>query len=290
MPCYRPLRCWTDEYGRISFRAGPPDSRLELPCGKCIGCKSMRASMWTVRCVHESQMHEANSFVTLTYDEEHLPEDWSVSLRDWQLFRKRLREAIGPFRFFMAAEYGGRFLRPHYHALIFGHDFVSDRRVVEKKGGRTLWTSPLVEEKWRNGYVSIGDVDVASVAYVTKYCVKKQRAPHKSVERVDSETGEVWSVAPEFVCMSRRPGLGAKWFEKFRTDVYPEDEVVLSGRRMRPPRFYDLKLPAVELEAIKAKRREHAAARAEGVAPEEQARRLAVGERVAESRLGLLGR
>lgn len=235
-------------------------------------------------------MHEASSFVTLTYDGEHLPEDWSLKLRDWQLFRKRLREAVGPFRFFMAAEYGGRFKRPHFHALIFGHDFSSDRRVVERKGDITLWTSPTLESVWRNGYVSIGAVDAGSVGYVTKYCVKKQRAKHLPVERVDSETGEVWQVAPEFVTMSRRPGLGSKWIERFHRDVYPSDEVVLSGRRLRPPRFYDERLPEDELASVKDARKVRAAARAAGETPEDRARQLEVSERVREARLGLLGR
>lgn len=235
-------------------------------------------------------MHEANSFVTLTYDEEHLPEDWSVKLRDWQLFRKRLREAVGPFRFFMAAEYGGQFHRPHYHALLFGHDFSSDRRQVERKGDYILWTSKTLEDVWQNGYVSIGAVDAGSVGYVTKYCVKKQRPKHCGVERVDSETGEVWEVEPEFVTMSRRPGLGAKWFERYHMDVYPSDEVVLTGRRLRPPRFYDLRLPADELATIKDARKARAAARSAGETPEDRARQLETSERVREARLGLLKR
>lgn len=229
-------------------------------------------------------MHSVSSFVTLTYSPEELPEDWSLKLRDWQLFRKRLREAIGPFRFFMAGEYGGQYLRPHYHALIFGEDFAGDRVLVENKV-RPLWTSKLLEDKWQKGFVSIGGVDAGSVGYVTKYCVKKQRTPQK-YERVDSETGEVWSVTPEFVTMSRRPGLGAKWFERYASDVYPSDEVVLSGRRCRPPRYYDLKLPPNELEELKAKRRDRAKARAADDTPE----RREVRERVAEARWGLLKR
>lgn len=240
--------------------------------------------MWALRCVHEAQMHERNCFVTLTYSEKCLPEDHSLDLRDWQLFRKRLREAVGPFRFFQAGEYGSKTYRPHYHAILFGLDFHEDRVLLQVKNGRKLWTSPLLEAKWGKGHVSLGEVTPESCAYVTKYCVKKQRSLHSRLERVDSETGEVWSVRPEFVSMSRRPGLGASWFAQFGGDVFPTDECVSNGRRYRPPRYYDGKLSAEALEAIKAKRRDRAKARAADGTPE----RLAVRERVAEARLRVL--
>lgn len=240
-------------------------------------------------------MHEANAFVTLTYSPECMPEDWSLKLRDWQLFRKKLREVIGPFRFFHAGEYGGVNQRPHYHAIIFGYDF-PDRVVLEQKGKNRLWTSPELERVWGMGHVSVGQVDHASCAYVTKYCVKKQSSMRFRVDRVDADTGECWQVEREYVTMSRRPGLGSGWFERYSGDVYPSDEVVLSGRRMRPPRFYDDRLAsepdfsgvpgAVVLESLKVARRARAIERKEESTPE----RLAVSERVAEARLGLLKR
>lgn len=231
-------------------------------------------------------MHERNSFVTLTYSDAKVPDDFGLRLRDWQLFRKRLRESIGPFRYFCAGEYGGKTLRPHFHALIFGEDFAGDRVLLQEKQGRRLYTSPELEARWGQGHVSVGSVDFGSIAYVTRYCVKKQRSVTARAERVDADTGECWSVRPEFVCMSRRPGLGSQWFDRYSGDVFPADEVVLSGRRYRPPRYYDLKLPLEAREAIKAKRTDHAKARAADDTPE----RLAVRERVAEARLGILKR
>lgn len=296
MPCYRPLRAWQEEESdQVVFKAPARGRELQLPCGKCIGCTSSRASMWALRCYHESLMHERNSFVTLTYDDEHIPPDHSLVLRHWQLFRKKLYEQIGPFRFFMGAEYGGRTLRPHYHFLLFGEDFSVDRTLLKRTEGRPLWTSPLLERTWGNGNVSLGLVTPETCAYVTKYCVKKQRSLHSRVERVDSETGEVWTVIPEFQTMSRRPGLGARWFERYATDVYPSDQVVMAGRTHRPPRFYDERLRSLPpdasgrglgpdmLEELKSKRRAAQALREEEGSP----RRLATRERVAEARLGL---
>lgn len=245
-----------------------------------------RARQWSVRCVHESQLHEENSFVTLTYSDEHIPEDWSVNVRDWQLFAKRLREAIGPFRFFMAAEYGGKTFRPHYHALIFGHAFLEDRVMLKAHPNR-LWTSPVLEKKWGKGHVSLGDVTPETCSYVTKYCVKKQMPRHKLVERVDADTGECWSVRPEFQLMSRRPGLGAGWIDKYPSDVFPADEVVLGGSKMFPPRYYFDRFQDECVKAnIKLKRKEAALERVADQTHE----RLAVRERVAVSRLTHLGR
>jgi hypothetical protein len=39
--------------------------------------------------------------------------------------------------------------------------------------------------------------------------------------------------------MSRRPGIASGWYAKFKTDVFPSDEVVHKGRAFKPPRFYE---------------------------------------------------
>lgn len=286
MACFRPLRAWKDAEDRVVLRAsrGSPDSRLELPCGKCIGCRMAWARMWAIRCCHESQLHAASCFVTLTFDQEHVPRTGSVSKRDWQLFAKRVRRKCGPFRFFACGEYGGLNRRPHYHALMFGMDFREDAIPLEKKD---LYTSPTLVERWENGNVSIGAVTPKSAAYVASYSVKKQREQMdpERLCRFDSKTGEYWYVEPEFVLMSRRPGLGRGWIEKFKSDVYPSDEVVLSGRRVSPPRYYDERLPAEELAELKLRRRDRAEARAADCTPE----RLRVREQCAELSLRARG-
>ena len=64
--------------------------------------------------------------------------------------------------------------------------------------------------------------------------------------RFNAITGEVISLQPEYITMSRRPGIGSSWFDKYRSDVYPSDEVILRGKRMRPPRFYDERYKALD--------------------------------------------
>lgn len=95
---------------------------------------------------------------------------------------------------------------------------------------------------------------------MARYICKKQTGPDAQEDHyytVDPTTGEVFYVTPPYVTMSRRPrGLGAEWFDKYKTDVFPHDSVVLQARHFRPPKYYDNMLKPEELETIKNKRRE----------------------------------
>ena len=232
---------------------------FHLPCGQCIGCRLQKAREWSIRCTHEAEMHDHNSFITLTYNEEHYPTDpfGSLDLDHWKKFRKRLRYHCGPFRFISVGEYGDALLRPHYHALIFGLDFQWDAEPVEGHSMKEFWTSPELEKIWGKGYVTVAPLNAATVGYVCKYAIKKQTGDHVSTERTDPETGECWEVAPEFVTHSRRPGIGSTWIQKWgKTDVFPGDDVVINGTKMRPPSYYDQFLDDQALEAVKKKRKD----------------------------------
>lgn len=237
--------------------------------------------------MHEAQMHERNAFVTLTFSDENLPDDWSVSVVPMQLFfrslRKRMKQKL---RYFYCGEYGEQSLRPHYHALIFGVDFHGDRYYWRTRNQRRFYRSAVVEESWKLGHCEIGAVEYGSAKYVASYVMKKARLGNSSYERVDRLTGEVWNVEPEFVRMSRRPGIGAAWFEKYGdTDVIPRDEVVYDGVRFRTPRFYDSRLTPEALEAVKAKRT--AAMREREASGGFTERKLADGETLLISKLKL---
>lgn len=286
MPCYRPLKAYKKAGGGVAFDGvkGYRDRPVDLPCGACVGCRMARARQWAIRCVHEAQMHDRNCFVTLTYSDEHLPADRSVDVREWQLFAKKLRKKVGKFRYFHCGEYGDVGLRPHYHALIFGVDFHFDRQPI----GKGLFASPLLEETWGKGFAPIGEVTMRSAAYVARYCIKKQVRDSDRYDRIDPETGETWKVKPEYVTMSRggskkgSGGIGSSWFEKFKDDVYPHDNVVIGGQFYRPPRFYDERLPESELDQVKRSRSEFIRSR-EDVS-------LEAAEKVAEAKLNLYRR
>ena len=261
VPCYAPLRgvlVQSPGGQRISFNSRSVGKGLSLPCGRCIGCRLERARQWAVRIMHETKMHSASSFLTLTFDDAHLPKDKSLSVKTCQLFIKKLRFAVGQIcsecpslvkdckhgkpvriRFFLCGEYGelcdlcgnGRrncrcfrksfsIGRPHYHAVVFGYDF-PDKVYAKKSGEFTLYTSKLLSCTWGNGNAWIGNVTMDSASYVASYAVKKIVGKKEVVD------AHYKGKTPEFVLMSRRPGIGRGWFERFTSDVYPSDEVVV---------------------------------------------------------------
>ncbi|WNK14694.1 MAG: replication initiator protein [Microvirus sp.] len=241
MACYYPIRAWQLESGDIVFKeAGKVKRSLSLPCGKCIGCRVRRSEGWATRCMHEAMMHPVSSFVTLTYDPHHYKP--SLDYRDFQLFMKRLRKTkVGtPIRFFAAGEYGDSDSRPHFHALLFGAGFSNDGMV-----GKQIYRSAELERLWSVGFSSVGEVNRTTASYVAKYVIDKKSPSYDPdyYKRVDLKSGEIVDVTPEFGRMSNRPGIGATWFDKYWTDVYAaRDGVVVDGKTLRPPRYYDERL------------------------------------------------
>lgn len=252
MPCYHPLKGYrsqtVNDSGKRSIvfsqSEGYKDLPVTLPCGQCMFCRLERSRKWAVRISHEAQMHEQNCFITLTYASEHFPQDGSLQVKHFQDFMKRLRKEVHPkkIRFFHCGEYGEKLGRPHYHAIIFGHDF-SDKVPLKKTPvGHMLYESKTLSKLWPKGLSSIGDVTFESAAYVARYIVKKVtgEAADLHYDVVDKRTGEiVIERKPEYVTMSRRPGIGVTWFEKYSQDVFPHDYVVIRGVKQRVPKFYD---------------------------------------------------
>lgn len=286
MPCYKPLQAWrqpgalkTGEPRIVFARHDQAAKPLDLPCGQCIGCRLERSRRWAVRLMHEATLHEKSCFLTLTYNDSHLPSDGSLKVEDFQLFMKRLRRgSAGPLRFFHCGEYGERFARPHYHCVLFGEDFRSDR-VLSKTTDRgdSIYVSPRLSELWGKGDLEqqmIGELTFESAAYVARYCLKKVTG-----KRAESHYE---GRKPEYVTMSRRPGIGAGWLEKWGiSEVYRDDTVVMRGKEMMPPPFYDKLLEAADpalFERIKKQRVRASKAFAEG--EDSRSRRLMDREEV----------
>lgn len=158
-----------------------------FPCGQCMPCRLNRRRLWTHRLLLESRLHEYSSFWTLTYSDEHLPVDQSVSPRESQLWLKRLR-SLSPdrqIRYYLVGEYGDETNRPHYHAALFG---------VHRS--ETEW----LEASWKFGHVYGGDLNQQSAAYIAGYVTKKM---------TDVDDPRLNGRHPEFARMSLRPGIGA---------------------------------------------------------------------------------
>lgn len=258
MPCYSPLTAYhgpLNNSGKRSIVFGIGQSRtglpFQLPCGRCIGCRLERSRQWAVRLVHEGALHAEKCFLTLTYDPAHLPPDGSLDVAEFQRFMKRLRKRVAPskLRFFHCGEYGEQLGRPHYHCILYGFSFPD--RVLFRRGSEpslNLYSSALLSELWPLGFSTVGQVTFESAAYVARYVVKKWFGPGAA----DHYAGR----RPEYVTMSRRPGIGAGWIEKFESDVFPADEVVLRGKKMAPPKYYRARYEiTAPLEAAAARTR-----------------------------------
>ena len=327
MPCYNPITGYRSAHLNENSRrpivwnekhsdgSGP----LLLPCGRCTGCRIDYSRTWALRCYHEAQMHDANAFVTLTYDEKHIPADRSINKTELQDFFKKLRYEVNeiygctelqstktsrqrmvpnrPIRYFACGEYGTKNNRPHYHALIFGYDF-PDKTLYSEKDGTLLFRSKLLEHCWTKGFSTIGQVTFESAAYVARYTMKKRKGPadqkdkngktnKQHYELLDPETGEIHDLEPEFCVMSRRPGIGKAWYDTYKGDLEKDFLTLADGTKHRIPRYYDT-LSEAEDETKTLLRKEK---RKEKIKPEDNTfARLRVRETVKQAQLNQLKR
>lgn len=235
---------------------------VSVPCGYCVFCRLSRARSWAIRIMNETQMSGDSCFITLTYADEYLPEGKTLVKKHFVDFMRRLRKKFGVgIRYFQCGEYGDKYGRPHYHAIIFNLDF-PDKRLVSESIGYKLYDSEILSRLWTFkgapspiGMVRVGSVTFESAAYVARYVMKKRYG--------DSAVAHYAGREPEYCTMSRMPGIGLSWFKKFWSDVYPRDEMPVKGKNgiyvTRPPRYYDRLLesdnPSLMAE-IKLKRKE----------------------------------
>lgn len=266
-----------DDVERLFNSAPPGNEAIILPCGKCLLCTKRYRLHWVLRCMHEARFYSQMCYITLTVDDAHIDgvfppvcsfngSSWhSLRHKPFQDFMKRLRRQLDygyryaemvdgkpvdriykgepgrPLRFYMCGEYGEKFHRPHYHAIIFGF-FPPDARPLRGN----LCTSDLVSRKWPFGFHTIAKVEPACVSYVAGYVDKKL-----DDARMD------WAfngVAPEYVAMSRGSavrgtgGIGREFFDNFYKEIYPMNDdgsfarnfaIIGSGTRVKVPRYYD---------------------------------------------------
>lgn len=240
---------------------------FQVPCGKCIGCRIDSSRQWADRCMLEASYHASNYFVTLTYDDLHVPTHWytsdintgeampslSLERRDCQLFLKRLRKRTGQkIRFFGCGEYGSNTFRPHYHLILFGlelNDLVPSGR---SRLGFQYYESDTINKAWSIyhtpdpdhpsgwfeplGYASVGACTWETCAYTARYVTKKLNGALGTFYRDHN-------IEPEFSQMSRRPGIGRDYYDEHRDELYQKKYINLStedgGRKIKPPKYYD---------------------------------------------------
>lgn len=315
MPCYHPIKaCITGvrANGKKQLSFKQQDIRqiqyeqIQVPCGRCTGCRLEYSRQWAIRITHEASLYEENSFITLTYNKEHLPDDHSIHKETMQKFIKRLRKEIDKkysgkkIRYYLCGEYGELRNRPHYHAIIFNFGF-PDKTLWTIRDDIPLYRSKLLEKIWTDpvtnkslGYSSIGEVTFESAAYVARYALKKLNGEKAKSEYqiLDKETGEIHQINPEFALMSRGGkygrGIGYKWYENYSEDT-DKDFLYINRKRVKIPKYYDSLRERVDPESlmnIKQKRKEKAKQNKEDNTPE----RLAVKEEIQKSKLKRLTR
>jgi len=297
MPCYRPLSGYysrkVNESGKrslvFSTNNALVDVKIPVPCGRCIGCRLDRSLSWAVRCMHEASLYQANCFITLTFNDSSVTPSLKVS--DFQNFMKRLRQKIFPstVRFFHCGEYGAKFSRPHHHACLFGYDF-PDKKIFKRSVKGAIFTSEILSSLWPYGFSTVGDVTFESASYVARYVLKKWSADNmkggelyeamRGVSNAQAKKAYYNSRHPEYITMSRRPGIGSFWYDKFKSDIFTSGFVVLpGGKKVKIPKFYDSKFELdnlVDFAILKTKR----IIRAEEDAINSSPARLAVREEV----------
>lgn len=218
----------------IMTRPKEGESRpVVVSCGKCLECIRQKSIEWAFRILDEASQFKDNCFITLTYNNEHLPLDGNVSRREVQLFMKRLRKALSPVkvRFFACGEYGKKFGRPHYHLIIFGW-YPSDSFYFGMDGKTKLYRSPLLEKCWHFGFSTVAKVTYETALYCAKYMNKYQYDRERFKHRRDPD---YVLHSPPFIQMSNRPGIGFNCV--YRCDL-KYDRIYRNGKSTKIPRYY----------------------------------------------------
>lgn len=232
MQCYSPITIsidhtlpfWNVEKKRFSLDVKPRQF-MYVPCGKCLACQAMRAREWSMRIWHEALDYndgDNGMFITFTYDREHVPKDYSLHVRDIQLFYKRLRRRLEKYnkkiKHFTCGEYGKKKGRPHYHSILFGLSW------------RDEGAKQLIRECWTNGFVYFGYVSHASSQYVCKYMLKDfNYLSRKDYFRI---TGR----ERPFRIMSK--GIGKKYALKYCENIASNLKIHFEGVDLSVPRSY----------------------------------------------------
>lgn len=229
MRCTHPV--WIrrkDSYGRYLRSNNGGFAWQEVPCGKCDACRLEKTKAWAVRLMLESLDHDDNCFVTLTYDNDHVPMTMDVKgdqklrltlfKRDCQLFFKRLRKKLkqlgrSPILYYLAGEYGDHTFRPHYHFIGFG---------------LSEFDQELIQEVWQKGHVDVGDVTMKSCNYVAGYIQKKLYG-----DVADNVYG--FRQFP-FSLMSK--GLGKSYFLQHKDELMDKEYILFHRSKVRVPRYF----------------------------------------------------
>lgn len=194
------------------------DCLMMLPCGKCVGCARDYSRMWQARIMCEFEYHDKACFLTLTYKK-----DTDSNKTDFRRFIKAVRNKYGNgIKFFGCGEKGDLNNRFHLHIILFGVDFSEDRKIFNKRGLNFVYVSDTLSRLWESkGHCMIGDLDLESAGYVSRYCDKKK------IKGLSNG---------EFIMMSR--GLGKQYLLDHKDEILDSDFVYFKGNKFKLPRYF----------------------------------------------------
>lgn len=295
MPCTSPREMWppprrssNKRWVNTPFKAEPGTRSQLIACGQCHSCLLDRAMDWTTRQVHEASLHASNLFVTVTYSDDMLPSDGSLSPRDHTNFVKRVRKhaaehlGLPTIRLFMCGEYGNLTGRPHMHYSFFGLELPDLEPHSQSEGG-VLYTSKILEDLWGKGHAPVAPFTEQTAGYIARYGLKRlsgdrrdqfnerlkawrlagANPEHKpqiddSFMRPHPLTGQTFEVISEFQRMSRRPGLGIPWLEQWGKGELSGDFIVLDGHKKPVPKAYINRLEPLDQALYNHRQRKRA--------------------------------
>lgn len=225
-----------------------------IPCGHCVGCSNAISKEWSQRLMFEKAVSKNAYFLTITYDDDHIPKNHQLVKQHLESFIKDIRNyyynhyGLDKIRYYAVGEYGSKSGRCHYHAIIFNLpltdlDFkafgidgksLGFHPVGKSTTGEILYQFDLLNDLWSRGFVVVGEVSLASASYVARYVDKKRLAGVKNKLLISN------GIVPEFSICSRMPGIGSLYFEKYYEKILDENLVVwIEGKSLSVGRYFE---------------------------------------------------
>nr|WEW54438.1 MAG: replication initiation protein [Microvirus Sku111] len=258
--CLHPIKMFynkrTKQY-QINYMANECDKYnvIYVPCRHCEACEQNRINEFQMRVSHEleSWNYEA-CFITLTVNDENMENVFpgrELQHRPFQLFMKRLRKELAKvgkkITYLMCGEYGAKYNRPHYHAVIFGwRPDSKDLTLIERKKNYNLSSSKTIAKCWKFGFNTVGTANIHSGSYLAKYVIKQTKDWNEFLYTVDDETGEIKNYKRPYLVYPRSAqngGLGYRWYRQNCKEIFEQGYIQGSNIDVKQtiPRYYKRK-------------------------------------------------
>lgn len=234
---------------------------IDIPCGQCVGCRLEYSRQWATRCVLEALQYEHNYFITLTYNPENLPqkENYVIDYDTGEAGEKFFSAPLVPehltkfikdlrryfeyhynftgIRFFACGEYGDKFLRPHFHLILFNCPIPDLDFLKTSFNGDVYWNSDILNKIWNKGFVCVASCNFNTCSYVARYMMKKQKG-------LNSDYYDKLGLIPPFTRCSRMPGIAKTYYDENKGEIYKYDSLVITDNKgiaktVKPPKYYD---------------------------------------------------